>query len=54
VPLRLVNLTRALSWRGMPRAARDALVREIRRHPRLAVRISRALGTRSQREEYEV
>jgi len=54
VPLRLVNLTKALSWRGVPLAARDGLVREIRRHPRFAVRISRALGMRSAREEYEV
>jgi len=47
-------LTKALSWRGVPLAARDGLVREIRRHPRFAARISRALGTRSAREEYEV
>jgi hypothetical protein len=40
-----------LSWRGKPLALRDRIVRELRRYPRLAARISRALGTRSMREE---
>jgi CelD/BcsL family acetyltransferase involved in cellulose biosynthesis len=49
--LPLLNITSALSWRGKPLALRDRIVRELRRHPRLAARISRALGTRSMREE---
>jgi CelD/BcsL family acetyltransferase involved in cellulose biosynthesis len=49
--LPLLNITRALSWRGKPLALRDRIVREVRRFPRLAARISRALGTRSMREE---
>ncbi len=49
--LPLLNITRALSWRGRPLALRDRIVREVRRFPRLAARISRALGTRSMREE---
>jgi CelD/BcsL family acetyltransferase involved in cellulose biosynthesis len=50
--LPLLNITRSLSWRGKPLALRDRLVRELRRYPRLAARISRALGTRSMREEF--
>jgi CelD/BcsL family acetyltransferase involved in cellulose biosynthesis len=50
--LPLLNITRALSWRGKPLALRDRIVRELRRYPRLAARISRALGTRSMREEF--
>jgi CelD/BcsL family acetyltransferase involved in cellulose biosynthesis len=50
--LPLLNITRALSWRGKPLAFRDRIVRELRRFPRLAARISRALGTRSMREEF--
>ncbi|HEY2247311.1 MAG TPA: GNAT family N-acetyltransferase [Bradyrhizobium sp.] len=50
--LPLLNITRALSWRGKPLALRDRIVRELRRFPRLAARISRALGTRSMREEF--
>jgi CelD/BcsL family acetyltransferase involved in cellulose biosynthesis len=50
--LPLLNITRALSWRGKPLALRDRMVRELRRYPRLAARISRALGTRSMREEF--
>jgi CelD/BcsL family acetyltransferase involved in cellulose biosynthesis len=52
VQLPLLNITRALSWRGKPLALRDRIVRELRRYPRFAVRISRALGTRSLREEF--
>jgi CelD/BcsL family acetyltransferase involved in cellulose biosynthesis len=48
----LLNLTRALSLRGKPFALRDRIVRELRRYPRLAARISRALGTQSMREEF--
>jgi CelD/BcsL family acetyltransferase involved in cellulose biosynthesis len=50
--LPLLNITKALSWRGKPLALRDRIVREVRRFPRLAARISRALGTRSMREEF--
>lgn len=50
--LPLLNITRALSWRGKPLALRDRIVREVRRYPRLAARISRALGTQSVREEF--
>jgi CelD/BcsL family acetyltransferase involved in cellulose biosynthesis len=50
--LPLLNITRALSRRGKPLAFRDRIVRELRRFPRLAARISRALGTRSMREEF--
>jgi CelD/BcsL family acetyltransferase involved in cellulose biosynthesis len=50
--LPLLNITKALSWRGRPLAFRDRIVREMRRYPRLAARISRALGTRSMREEF--
>jgi CelD/BcsL family acetyltransferase involved in cellulose biosynthesis len=49
--LPLLNVTRALSWRGKPLALRDRVVRGLRRYPRFAARISRALGTRSMREE---
>ena len=50
--LPLLNITKALSWRGKPLALRDRIVREVRRFPRLAARISRALRTRSMREEF--
>jgi CelD/BcsL family acetyltransferase involved in cellulose biosynthesis len=50
--LPLLNITRALSWRGKPLGLRDRMVRELRRFPRLSARISRALGTRSMREEF--
>jgi CelD/BcsL family acetyltransferase involved in cellulose biosynthesis len=49
--LPLLNITKALNWRGKPLALRDRIVRELRRFPRLSARISRALGTRSMREE---
>lgn len=48
----LLNITRALSWRGKPLALRDRIVRALRRYPRFVARISRALGTRSIREEF--
>src|SRR6201995_3425228 len=50
--LPLLNITTALSWRGKPLALRDRMVREVRRYPRLAAGLSRALGTRSMREEF--
>jgi len=52
VPLPLADITAALSWRGMPYALRDRAVYEVRRHPRLAACLSRALGKqRPSREE---
>ena len=52
VPLPLADITAALSWRGMPNALRDRAVYQVRRHPRLAACLSRALGKqRPSREE---
>jgi CelD/BcsL family acetyltransferase involved in cellulose biosynthesis len=48
----LLNKTKALNWRGIPYELRDSVVRKLRRYPDLSTRISRALGTRSEREEY--
>jgi CelD/BcsL family acetyltransferase involved in cellulose biosynthesis len=50
-PLALADITAALSWRGMPYALRDRAVRELRRHPRLATHVGRALGKPPSREE---
>jgi CelD/BcsL family acetyltransferase involved in cellulose biosynthesis len=50
-PIPLVDLTAALSWRGIPYALRDRAVRELRRHPRLAALVGRALGKPPSREE---
>jgi CelD/BcsL family acetyltransferase involved in cellulose biosynthesis len=47
----LVDLSAALSWRGMPHALRDRAVRALNRHPRLAARVKRALGRAPTREE---
>jgi CelD/BcsL family acetyltransferase involved in cellulose biosynthesis len=51
-PVALVDITAALSWRGIPYALRDRAVRELRRHPRLAACVGRALGKPRSREEY--
>ena len=50
-PLALVDITAALSWRGWPYVLRDRAVCELRRHPRLAAGVGRALGKRPSREE---
>jgi CelD/BcsL family acetyltransferase involved in cellulose biosynthesis len=50
-PFPLVDITAALSWRGIPYALRDRAVCELRRHPRLAAHVGRALGKRASREE---
>jgi CelD/BcsL family acetyltransferase involved in cellulose biosynthesis len=50
-PLPLADITAALSWRGLPSAWRDRAVGELRRHPRLAAQVRRALGKPSSREE---
>lgn len=44
VPLPLADITAALSWRGIPSMLRDRAVLELRRHPRLATLVGRALG----------
>jgi CelD/BcsL family acetyltransferase involved in cellulose biosynthesis len=47
----LMDFSAALSWRGIPYALRDRAARWLRRHPRLAERIKRALGKPASREE---
>jgi CelD/BcsL family acetyltransferase involved in cellulose biosynthesis len=47
----LVDFTAALGWRGLPYALRDRTARWLRRHPRLAERVKRALGKPASREE---
>jgi CelD/BcsL family acetyltransferase involved in cellulose biosynthesis len=47
----LVDLSASLSWRGLPYALRDRAARELRRYPRLAARVKRALGKPPSREE---
>jgi CelD/BcsL family acetyltransferase involved in cellulose biosynthesis len=51
-PLALADITAALSWRGMPYALRDRAVRELRRYPRIAAQVGRALGKPPSRDEY--
>jgi CelD/BcsL family acetyltransferase involved in cellulose biosynthesis len=51
VPLPLVDLTASLSWRGIPYALRDRAAARLRRHPRLAAYVGRALGKPPSREE---
>jgi CelD/BcsL family acetyltransferase involved in cellulose biosynthesis len=47
----LVDLTAALSWRGLPYALRDRAARWLRGHPGLAEHVKRALGKPASREE---
>jgi CelD/BcsL family acetyltransferase involved in cellulose biosynthesis len=47
----LVDITAALSWRGLPYALRDRAARWLRGHPGLAERVKRALGKPASREE---
>ncbi len=49
--LPLVDITAALSWRGMPYALRDRAVSQLRRYPRLAAWVGRLLGKPQSREE---
>jgi CelD/BcsL family acetyltransferase involved in cellulose biosynthesis len=49
--LPLVDISAALSWRGLPYALRDRAARELRRYPRLAPYVRRALGRPPSREE---
>jgi CelD/BcsL family acetyltransferase involved in cellulose biosynthesis len=51
VPVALAEITAALSWRGWPFALRDRAARELHRYPKLATRVSRALGRPPSREE---
>jgi CelD/BcsL family acetyltransferase involved in cellulose biosynthesis len=51
VPLPLVDLTASLNWRGIPYALRDRAAARLRRHPRLAAYVGRALGKPPSREE---
>jgi CelD/BcsL family acetyltransferase involved in cellulose biosynthesis len=50
-PLPLVDITASLSWRGIPYVLRDHAARRLRRHPRLAALVGRALGKPASREE---
>ena len=51
-PLPLVNITAALSWRGMPYALRDRAASVLRgRYPRLTAAAARSLGRPPSREE---
>jgi CelD/BcsL family acetyltransferase involved in cellulose biosynthesis len=43
-PLPLTDVSIALSWRGMPYALRDRTAQGLRRYPRLAERVRRAVG----------
>jgi CelD/BcsL family acetyltransferase involved in cellulose biosynthesis len=51
VHIALVDFTAALSWRGVRYALRDRAARWLRRHPRLAGHVKRALGKPPSREE---
>ena len=49
--LPLVDVSAALSWRGLPYALRDRAARELRNYPQLAAHLKRALGKPLSREE---
>src|SRR5882757_2307400 len=49
--LALVDVSAALSWRGLPYALRDRAARELRRYPKLTASLKRALGKPPSREE---
>jgi CelD/BcsL family acetyltransferase involved in cellulose biosynthesis len=51
VPVALAEITAALSWRGWPFALRDRAAHELHRYPKLATRVTRALGRPPSREE---
>jgi CelD/BcsL family acetyltransferase involved in cellulose biosynthesis len=46
--LPLADVSIALSWRGFPYLMRDYAAQRLRRHPRLARMVGRALGKPSQ------
>ena len=47
----LVDLSAALSWRGLPYALRDRAARKLRRYPKLTATLKRLLGKPPSREE---
>jgi CelD/BcsL family acetyltransferase involved in cellulose biosynthesis len=49
--LPLVDISAALSWRGLPYALRDRIARELRSYPQLTAFLKRALGKPLSREE---
>jgi CelD/BcsL family acetyltransferase involved in cellulose biosynthesis len=49
--LPLLDISAALSWRGLPHALRDRLAQELRRYPELLAHLKRAFGKRPSREE---
>ena len=49
--LPLTDVSLALGWRGLPYAMRDKAARAVRRYPRLAAWVNRALGKPVPREE---
>jgi CelD/BcsL family acetyltransferase involved in cellulose biosynthesis len=49
--LPLLDISAALSWRGLPDVMRDRTARELRRYPRLTAYLKRALGKPESREE---
>jgi CelD/BcsL family acetyltransferase involved in cellulose biosynthesis len=49
--LPLLDVSAALSWRGLPHALRYRAARELRRYPRLTAFLKRALGKPASREE---
>jgi len=44
-PAPLTDVSVALSWRGLPFVVRDHAAQGVRRHPRLAALVARAMGT---------
>ncbi|MBI5264073.1 MAG: GNAT family N-acetyltransferase [Bradyrhizobium sp.] len=50
-PLPLTDVSAAIGWRGIPLVLRDRAAQELRRYPRLAEWISRALGRPAPRED---
>jgi CelD/BcsL family acetyltransferase involved in cellulose biosynthesis len=47
----LADISLALSWRGLPHVLRDHAARRLRRYPRLAGRVRRALGKPPRNDE---
>jgi CelD/BcsL family acetyltransferase involved in cellulose biosynthesis len=51
MPFPLTDVSMALGWRGIPYALRDRAAQRLRRYPRLAAMVGRALGKLSRDEE---
>jgi CelD/BcsL family acetyltransferase involved in cellulose biosynthesis len=49
--LSLLDISAALSWRGLPQALRARVAHELRRYPKLTAHLKRALGKPPSREE---